>query len=116
LIEGLHQGGASRARVVSGVATDQHLAFKSRVPGSREWRLHVLELAGGKEWSIASEDRSIDDQVEWLDEGPVLYQFVVGRGLPEDSLNIWVSPITPADPTPPKVYIRGADSPAVVRP
>ena len=36
------------------------------------WRLHVLELATLRETALA-ETRSVDDQVEWLDDDTVLY-------------------------------------------
>ena len=52
----------------------RHLAFKSRLANGREWRVHVLELATMREWAIETETRSIDDQIEWLDNGHVLYR------------------------------------------
>ena len=36
------------------------------------WRFHVLDLATGKETPLA-ETRSIDDQIEWLDDGHLIY-------------------------------------------
>ncbi len=42
------------------------------VDGRVFWQLQVLDLAGGKEAQL-SEKRSIDDQLEWLDDGNVLY-------------------------------------------
>jgi len=36
------------------------------------WRLHVLDLATGRDWGLA-ERRSIDDQPAWLDDRHVLY-------------------------------------------
>lgn len=94
---------------------ERHLAFKSRVPDTVDWRLHVLDLASMTEWPIGSETRSIDDQVEWLDNDHVLYQFLEERGLPEDAVNVWVSRITPQPAEPPRIFIRAASSPAVVR-
>lgn len=92
------------------------IAFKSRVPGSREWRLHVLEPEGSAEWAVAGETRNIDDQVEWLDAGHVLYQVLEDRGLPEDALSVWTSPVEQGVAEPPVRFIRAANSPAVVRP
>jgi hypothetical protein len=92
----------------------RHLAFKSRVPGTNDWRIHVLELATMREWPIAGETRSIDDQVEWLDDERILYRVINNRGLPENAANIFVSPIAPAAVAPPQIFIRGASSPAVV--
>lgn len=99
------------------LSPDERLvAFKSRVAGSREWRLHVLEPDGGTEWAVAGETRNIDDQVEWLDAGHVLYQVLEERGLPEDALNVWTSPVARGVSQPPVRFIRAASSPAVVRP
>jgi hypothetical protein len=67
------------------------------------WRFHVLDLATGRETPLA-EERPIDDQLEWLDDGHVLY----GSG--DD---IWV---VPADGTGTRRrFLARADSPAVVR-
>jgi hypothetical protein len=94
---------------------ERHLAFKSRLRNGTDWRLHVLELASMKEWPVSGEARSIDDQVEWLDNEHVLYQFMEERGLPEDAVNIWVSPIARGQAEAPRIFIRSASSPAVVR-
>jgi hypothetical protein len=94
---------------------ERHIAFKSRAPGQQGWRLHVMNVDGSGEWAIDGETRSIDDQVEWLDPGHVLYQFVAERGLPEQAMNVWQSPASPGDVTPPSIFIHGANSPAVVR-
>jgi hypothetical protein len=94
---------------------ERHLVFKQRVGGSRAWRLHALDLAAGRRWPIA-EARSVDDQVEWLDDEHVLYQILDSRGLPEDAVNVWTSAIGAGDTTPPAIYIRAASSPAVVIP
>ena len=98
----------------------QHLAFKSREPGVEGWRLHVLELATKKEWPVTGELRSVDDQVEWLDNQHILYGIADSRGLPERALNIWLSPIARSAgkgaPEPKaSVFIAAASSPAVVR-
>lgn len=92
------------------------IAFKSRLPDKGEWRLHVLEPDSGAEWAVAGETRSIDDQVEWLDSDHVLYQILEDRGLPEEALNIWKSPVAKGSSVPPVRFIRGASSPSVVRP
>jgi hypothetical protein len=94
---------------------EKHIAFKSRQPNGMEWRLHVLELESMKEWAIAAEERSIDDQVEWLDNDHVLYHFAEERGLPEVAVNVWVSPIASGATETKQIFIRGGLSPAVVR-
>ncbi|MGC4080617.1 MAG: hypothetical protein QM736_00490 [Vicinamibacterales bacterium] len=92
------------------------IAFKSRQPDSGEWRPHVIDVDSGAEWEVAGETRNIDDQIEWLDDGTLLYQYAAPRGLPEDAVNVWKSPATRGDSAPPVLFIRAATSPAVVRP
>jgi hypothetical protein len=80
------------------------IAYKKRT-GSRTapWRLTVLDLATMRETPL-SEERSVDDQAEWLDDGRVLYG-VDGA--------VWVAR---ADGTgEPRRFIARADSPAAVR-
>ncbi|MCX5192739.1 hypothetical protein OOK31_02340 [Streptomyces sp. NBC_00249] len=51
------------------------LVFKKRVPGlsaDAPWRLHVLDLATMRETPLA-EERSVDDQVVWVDDRTVVY-------------------------------------------
>lgn len=52
------------------------LAFKKRLPslglGRVTWRLAVIDLASMRE-TLLEEPRSVDDQVEWLDDDHVLY-------------------------------------------
>jgi hypothetical protein len=68
------------------------------------WRFTVLDLRTGRETSLA-ERRSIDDQIEWLDNSHVLYG---------DGHDVWVAN---ADGTgQPRIFIANADSPAVVSP
>jgi hypothetical protein len=88
------------------------IAFKKHgdlPPG--KWRLAVYDLRSGQE-TMLSETRSVDDQVEWLDDATVIY------GLPRDdqtsaSSDVWAAR---ADGTgEPKVLVSDAWSPAVVR-
>jgi hypothetical protein len=84
------------------------VAFKRRQPRGFEWRLWTMRLATLEATPIAAETRSIDDQVEWLDDQRVLYQF------PDDSGNhVWVTDADTARP--PERFITDAWSPAVVR-
>jgi hypothetical protein len=48
------------------------IAFKKRVGGPKDWHLTVLDLRTMRETPLA-ENRSIDDQIEWLDDNHVLY-------------------------------------------
>jgi hypothetical protein len=97
-----------RARVIAdgvecpSLSPDEtRIAFKRR--RGNEWRLHVLELATGRETPLA-ETRSIDDQVEWLDDERILY------GLVKD---VWV--VRADGRGQPRIHISNALSPAVVR-
>jgi dipeptidyl aminopeptidase/acylaminoacyl peptidase len=67
------------------------------------WRLHVLELATGRSTPLA-ETRSIDDQVEWLDESRILYGY---QG------DLWV--VQADGRGRPRLFLENALSPAVVR-
>ena len=82
------------------------LAFK-RAEGLR-WRLWVRDIASGAEHIIGGDTRSIDDQVEWLDDANLLYQFPSDAGN-----NLYVQP--PDDGAPPRHFMGEAWSPAVVR-
>jgi uncharacterized repeat protein (TIGR01451 family) len=82
------------------------IAFKKRVGDRRDavtWRFYVLDLRTWTERPLA-EERSIDDQIEWLDEQFVLYGVVA---------NVWM---VPADGSgEPRRYLSRAVSPSVVR-
>src|SRR6266850_3493859 len=82
------------------------LAFKKRVGGGLGgpvWQFHVLDLATMAETPLA-ETRSVDDQIEWLDDRRVLY------GIAPD---LWT---VPADGSgEPRWFMRWALSPAVIR-
>ncbi|MEJ7733939.1 MAG: hypothetical protein WKG00_32685 [Polyangiaceae bacterium] len=79
------------------------LAFKKRRVGQDGWRLHVLELATMQERAL-DEPRSIDDQVEWLDDQRILYKH---------GANVYALGI--AAGSRPEVYLERASSPAVAR-
>jgi hypothetical protein len=80
------------------------IAYKKRVgAGGKRWRLHVLDLETNEEMPLA-ETRSVDDQVEWLDDDHVLY------GLGE---RIWTMPADGGGR--PAEYAPRGDSPTVVR-
>ena len=80
------------------------VAYKHRTGSSkRPWRAAVLDLATMRE-TILAEPRSIDDQIEWLDDEHVLY------GVDGEIVT------TRADGGGrPRRYLAEADSPAVVR-
>jgi hypothetical protein len=82
---------------------ETRVAYKKRIRRGT-WRLHVLDLGSGRETPLA-ETRSIDDQVEWLDDRRILYG--TGAG------DVWVVPADGAGS--PAKYLAGALSPAVLR-
>jgi hypothetical protein len=88
------------------------VAYKKR--GNRErgdWRIGVLDLATGREKEL-TEYRSVDDQVEWLDDEHIIYG-LPGEGSAAAETNVWV---VPADGSgEPTLLIPNAWSPAVIR-
>lgn len=114
--------GSIKARTVETVRTDAEcpslspdgtrVAYKKRGDRARgDWRLAVLDIATGKETQLA-EQHSVDDQVEWLDNGHILYG-MAGEGTQAAESNVWV---VDADGTgAPRLLIAKAWSPAVVR-
>jgi hypothetical protein len=83
----------------------KRLAFKKRVGGPGAWRLHLLDLATLEEKLLVGEERSIDDQAEWLDDTHVIY----GHG--PDIYELDITATAPA-----RVLLAQASSPAVVHP
>ncbi|WP_214417172.1 TolB family protein [Sphaerisporangium fuscum] len=81
------------------------LVFKKRVApegSARPWRLHVLDLATGRETPLAEPD-SVDDQAAWLDDRTVVYAkggdlwsvSAAGDGVPRLLLRHATSPSVP---------------------
>ena len=88
------------------------LAYKKRVGGDLSpWRFYVLDLATMTERPIAAETRSIDDQLEWLDNDHVLY--ATARSSQSPILDVWVAPLSGTDSASPLIF--EAQSPIVVR-
>jgi hypothetical protein len=91
---------------------NQHIAFKKRVAADpAPWRFYVLDLATMTEHPVAGESRSVDDQIEWLDDGHVLY------GVPRPNQpavhDVWIAAIDGDAPS--RVFLPEAESPIVVR-
>ena len=87
------------------------IAYKKRMStqGEVHWAIAVLEIGSGTE-TVLGETRSVDDQVEWLDDDTLLY------GLPGDTpgdSDIWSIGVD--DGSAPTLFIPHAWSPAVVR-
>jgi hypothetical protein len=83
------------------------IAFKKRT-ASRGWQVAVLDLATAHETVLDAEPRSVDDQVDWLDNQHVLYHQSSRHGA-----DIWVLRTDNAEA--PQILVAGAYSPAVVR-
>lgn len=92
----------------------RHVAYKKRLQVDNRilWQLQVLELASGREIALA-ERRSIDDQLEWLDDGHVLYSVPSAADDSSPSTNVWIAPIDGKHE--PRLFIENAYSPATVR-
>jgi len=79
------------------------IAYKRRIGKQDRWRLHVRDLASGRDVALA-ERRSIDDQPEWLGDDTIVYS---------DDRNVYA---VPADGSgrPHRVIAR-ASSPVALR-
>ena len=91
---------------------NRRVAYKKRVgSGLAPWRFYVLELETMIERPITAETRSIDDQLEWLDDAHVLYG--AHRSSQSAMMDVWVAPIGPGEAARP--FMADAESPVVVR-
>ena len=90
------------------------VAYKKRlmVDGRVVWQLHTLDLEGMRETPLR-ETRSVDDQLEWLDNDHVLYAVSENPAGSSASTDVWVADAHGL--TPPQLYLAKAYSPAVVR-
>jgi len=77
----------------------KQIAYKSRLGHSDRWRLRVLDVATLKDHAVA-EERSIDDQVEWLDDDTLAYS---------DGLDVYTVPADGSGAA--AVLVRDATSP-----
>jgi hypothetical protein len=84
------------------------IAFKHLVGRAGHWQLRVYDLRTGTETALATESRSVDDQVDWLDNDHVMYHITGSRGA-----DLWV--IQTDGTESPKLLRQYAYSPAVVR-
>jgi hypothetical protein len=77
----------------------KQIAYKSRIGKENRWHLRVLEVATLEDHAVA-EERSIDDQVEWLDDNTLAYS---------DERNVYT---VPADGSgEPELLVKDATSP-----
>ena len=88
-----------------------HIAFKKRMGTQTRgwWQIAVMPVDSLKDTLVATESRSVDDQVEWLDNDRVAYHLTGGS----TAADLWAVRV---DGTAPPELIREASySPAVVR-
>lgn len=90
---------------------ESKIAYKKNISETptAQWAIAVLDVASGTE-SVLPESRSVDDQIEWLDDSTLLY------GLPGSAVgdsDVWRIDIR--GDTEPILTIAHAWSPAVVR-
>ena len=85
--------------------------LQGRSPG--DWQVAVLDLASGQE-NVLEGTLGLDDQVEWLDDSRLLYGVPRADGVSSVlTSDVWV---VAADGTaPPRVLVKDASSPAVLR-
>ena len=89
----------------------RRVAYKKLLPSSRGWRIAVLDLATGVE-RLLPETRSVDDQVQWLDDSTVLYGLPL-TGERGGETDLWA---VPADGSgSPRLLVPQAWSASVVR-
>ena len=85
------------------------VAYKSAT-GPTTWEVHVRRLSDGTE-TVVRTARSVDDQIEWLDDERILFGLAPpGGGATAD---VWVAPADGSAPA--ELLIPAAWSPAVVR-
>lgn len=89
------------------------LAYKTRIDGTPagQWAIAVLDLTTNRE-TVLPESRSVDDQVEWLDDATLVYGLSRANA-PGDS-DVWSIQVDGRSE--PELAIEHAWSPAVVRP
>jgi hypothetical protein len=90
---------------------NSRIAFKKRV-GARSlgwWQIAVLKLDTMTETVLNNETRSVDDQVEWLDDARVVYHLTNGN----TAADLWALEVD--NSSPPQRLLESAYSPAVIR-
>ena len=88
---------------------NSRIVFKQQLAGKRGWwQLSMRDLATGTVRILPGETQSVDDQVEWLDEGHLLYF------RPTEAGNI-IWRVGADRNEPPQPFVHEGFSPAVVR-
>ena len=84
------------------------IAYKRMTDQAGMWQLRVYDLRTGSDVPLTAETRSVDDQVDWLDNDRVMYHITGSRGA-----DIWV--LRTDNTEAPRILRQYAYSPAVVR-
>ena len=94
---------------------ETHIAFKKRFGSGFDawWQPAVVDLATMTVRQLP-EPKHIDDQVEWLDDGHILYAVGHSTSAAQRRADIWTLAIDGASA--PVVFLNDAESPAIVRP
>jgi hypothetical protein len=91
-----------------------HIAYKRRTiqkpEGRLVWRIVVRDLASGTETLLAQEARSVDDQVEWIDERRIAYTLPTDK--PPGASHVWA--MNTDGQGEPRLWLPLASSPSVV--
>ena len=106
--------GQRLAVIGSGLANEavspdgRRLLVKKSTGASGFWQLAVLDLESRRVTPLNQGTRSVDDQVEWLDDGHVVYHDAT-----DDGTGIWL--LATDGTTAPRLLLADAFSPAVQR-
>jgi hypothetical protein len=84
------------------------IAYKHMIDRAGMWQLRVHDVRTGSDVALTVETRSVDDQVDWLDDEHVMYHITGSRGA-----DIWV--LRTDNTEAPRILRQYAYSPAVVR-
>jgi hypothetical protein len=89
---------------------NRRIAFKKRVIGNDTvfWQVAVLPLDTLRETVLDAESRSVDDQVDWLDDQHIVYHLPKTGGA-----DIWALRVDGAEP--PRILVEGGYSPSIIR-
>jgi hypothetical protein len=92
----------------------KRIAFKRRRPAGAnvEWQIMMLNLATGDE-RVLSEQRTVDDQLEWLDDRTVLYALPTNERQGAAFTDVWS--VRTDRTQPPRKLLTNAYSPAIDR-
>jgi len=93
---------------------ETHIAFKKRFGSGFDawWQPAVVDLATMTVRQLP-ESKHIDDQIEWLDNGHILYAVGHSTSATVRRADIWQIAIDGASPS--SIFLADAESPAVVR-